>query len=434
MFRKSQSALFITCLLAAGMGYYYGGVFLPRAREVRVAHSADGGYSFGTDFYPIWLVSRECLRQRVDPYSPEITRRIQVGLFGRTFGRVNPGDPSSDYRAYSYPAFVAFFGVLLAWLPFVAARAVLAGLLLALVGVSVFLWAKAISWSTSPLALTIFMVLTFSSYAVLEGLYAEQAGLIVGFLLAGAMAALMQNHLRTAGCLLALAAMKPQVSLLLTVYLLLWSLSKWKERRRFGLALLSTLGLLFLGPLVVWPNWIAGWLQVLLHYHDYSRPPLLPDLFGSYLGGGLTVFAIMGALKLAWNNRRVSPASPQFGVTISVLLAVTTVTLLPEHAVYDHIILLPGIMMVIRFWRELWERNAVARWTLVVGAAAFLWPWIAALFLIVLHTLGSHLVDAMPFLPLRTAAAVPFIVLALLYVVSTQKERRAVVAPASVTT
>ncbi len=429
MFRKSQGALFVTCLLAAGMGYYYGGIFLPRARALLAAHSVGGGYAFGADFYPIWLTARECLRQRRDPYSPETTGEIQVGLFGHELNGSTPGNPAAEYRAFFYPASVALFGSLLAWLPFATARIVLAALLLPVLAISVLLWSKAVGWKGSPPALAIFIFLTFSSYPAMEGLYAEQAGLIVGFLLAATMVALMENHQRIAGCLLALAAMKPQASLLVIAYLLLWALSKWAERRKFALALLLTMALLLLGPMLVWPAWIAGWFHVLLQYHKYSRPPLLPDLFGSYFGAGLTVFVLAAALKLAWSRRRESPASLQFGFTISVLLAVTTITLLPEHAVYDHIILLPGIMLVIRYWRELWQRSAAARGTLALSAAAFFWPWLAALVLVVFRVFGSHLVDAAPFLPLRTAAALPFIVLALLYVISTQKEGRTVVVP-----
>jgi len=50
--------------------------------------------------------------------------------------------------------------------------------------------------------LTALILLTLSSYAVLEGLFAEQLGLLVGFLLAASLAALVRERLFLSGSLL----------------------------------------------------------------------------------------------------------------------------------------------------------------------------------------------------------------------------------------
>ncbi len=423
-----RGALLLTFLLAAGMGYYYSSVVLPYAASIRTAHQADAGYSFGTDFYPIWLTSRECLPQRRDPYTSEVTREIQTGLFGRAFGPLHSDDPSPDYRAFSYPAFVDFFGAWLAWLPFPVARIILAILLPVCVVASVRLWSRTMAWRASPIVLIIFTVFALSSYPGLEALYAQQFGLIVALLLSAGAAALVANRLGLAGCLLALATAKPQMSALLILYLLLWALANWKEHWRFAASFTATLTALIFSAWLVWPHWIAGWLQVLRNYRNYSRPPLLGYLFGHSTGVLLIGLALAGSVGLAWRTRRVLSASPQFALTVGLLLAVTTVTLLPEHAVYDHVVLLPGIMLILRFWDELWARGNVVRCMLALAAGALFWPWLAAILVIAARITSFSLGPALLFLPLRTAAAIPLVVLAVLFVAG-RIRRRAVDEP-----
>ena len=384
-------------------------------------HRAGSGYFFGNDFYPIWLTSRTCLPQRRDPYGAQVTREIQVGLFGRPLNTNTPGDPPSDYRTFSYPAFVDLFGLLLAWLPFPMARIALAVLLPILTGASVVLWSKALRWKTSRAVLVIFIALTLFSYPGLEALFAEQAGLIVGFLLAAALLALAGSKLWQAGCLLALTTVKPQMCVLLILYLLMWAMADWRQRWTFSASFIGTLAALTVAAMLVWPNWIAGWLRVLLAYRHYSRPPLLGALSGSYPGLILIAVVLAGSLAFAWRRRQLFPESAQFGMTIALLLAITTITLLPAHAVYDHIILLPGIIVVARSWSEVSRRSIAFRGMLALAAGVILWPGLAALIVVGMQTVAPGSVTAILFLPLRTAAAMPFVLLALLFLMARQK-------------
>jgi hypothetical protein len=104
--RWPRVAVVLALLVSAGMTYYHLGLFIPHAMEQRAAKGLGGGYSFGNDFYPIWLTSREAVLGRSNPYSPEITRAIQAGLFGHPLDGRNPADPPRDYRVFAYPAYV----------------------------------------------------------------------------------------------------------------------------------------------------------------------------------------------------------------------------------------------------------------------------------------------------------------------------------------
>ena len=99
--RLTALALGLALVGAASMVYYQFGLFMPRVEKVRAVKLLAGGYSFGDDFYPIWLTSREWLREHRDPYSPAVTRDIQIGLFGRSLIRPIP-DRSSKTTAHSH--------------------------------------------------------------------------------------------------------------------------------------------------------------------------------------------------------------------------------------------------------------------------------------------------------------------------------------------
>ena len=418
--RFTVLALIFALAGAGSMLYYHLGLFIPRVLEQRAARGLGNGYAFGDDFYPIWLIARQWQVEHRDPYSSEMTRQIQVGLFGRPLDARNPTDPSVDYRQFAYPAFVELLLWPAASLDFPQLRLVLAVLLPVLTVMSLWFWILALNWRIHPLWFAVLALLALCNYQVLEALFAEQPGLIVGFLLAGAALALRRDRLSLAGALLALTLIKPQMTLLAAAYLLLWSMSD-RRRARLWAGFLSTTLLLMAASMWIWPRWLGQWLSVLLGYHRYATPPLVALLPGPQLGayvGPAAILVLLGAsAALAWRKRQASPESLDFWLTLSLLLAITSVCLLPGQAIYDHVILLPGIFLLLRYRRELRCAGRIPRILLAVGAVILFWPWAAAFGLIaVRHWLAAGTFDSSTVfaLPIRTAASLPFAVLALL--------------------
>jgi hypothetical protein len=72
---------------------------------------------------------------------------------------------------------------------------------------------------------------------------------------------------------------------------------------------------------------------------------------------------------------------------------------------------MPGLVFLLGFWRRLVLANRAFRIVLALSIAAVVWPGIAAL-----AVLGMRLVHPLAgwaiLLPLRTAASVPFVILA----------------------
>lgn len=414
-------AVVLAFIAAAAMLYYHQGLFMPRVLEIRAAKGLGDGYAFGDDFYPIWLTAKLWPISRRDLYGVEMTRSIQTGLFGRSLDARNRSDPPADYRTFAYPAFTELLFWPTAILPFPALRIVLIILLPLITVCSIWLWLLALEWNIHWLWFLTIALLTLSNYPVLEALFALQPGLIVGFLLAASLFALRKDRPLLAGILIALTTIKPHMTLLPIVYLLLWVSPDRRRRAHFMAGFFATLLALVAASLLIWPSWIRAWTNVILGYHRYATPPLVSELLGLTLGalvGPLLIAAaLVASAALAWRKRHASLTSPDFWLTLSLLLAVTSVAILPGQAIYDQVILLPGILALLRYWPELRQSGRVPRALQKLGVVVFLWPWAAALGLILVRPLlpperfASTAVFA---LPIRTAGSFPFAVLALL--------------------
>jgi hypothetical protein len=235
---------------------------------------------------------------------------------------------------------------------------------------------------------------------------------------------LQRRKLLLSGVLLALTTIKPQVTILAILYLTIWCFHEWPKRRPFLAGAVATGTLLVGGALVVWPRWIQTWMQVVVQYHGYTPPPLIGEVVRNLVGSRLaapvslvlTVAMIVSAAIWAWLNRAAECSSVQFWFTLSLLLAITTIGILPGQAIYDQGILLPGVLLLLARWREL-AINWVLRAMLVIGVAILVWPWIAAAgVLLVRPLLSDQQFYSKPvfLLPLRTAVVFPFVLLGLL--------------------
>ena len=372
--RKFVAVLAIAC--AASMWFYVDHILVPYQQADAVLHERPRGNL--SDLYPRWLGTRELLLHHRNPYSPEITREIQEGYYGRPLDPNRPGDPK-DQQGFAYPLYVAFLLAPTISFPFAKVAMVFKWMLIALAMLSVILWVRALGWRLDVSGWITAIALTLGSFPVLQALHLQQLTLVVGSLLAGASALLSGGQLFWAGAVLAIATIKPQLVLPLAAYLVLWAVSDLRRRRGFLLGFFGVLTLLLAGSELLLPGWFGDFLVAAENYRHYTgRLSLLDVLLSSRFGGFASTVVLVSMLRAYWHFRNERPGTSGFSVIMALALA-NTVIVIPMFALYNTFLLLPAVLVILQNWRLLWNAGGPSRVSLILSATAVGWPWVAAL-------------------------------------------------------
>ncbi len=222
--------MLLALLFTGSMWFYVQKVLVPHQRLEAAAHAWPRGNL--SDLYPRWLGARELLLRHRDPYSPEVTREIQIGYYGRPLDPARSEDPK-DQQRFAYPVYVVFLMAPTIGLSFPQAQSCFRWLFVFLTLVSVPLWLRTARWKPTLAVTFILIILTFGSFAVVQGIKLQQLSLVVNGVLAASAAALVSGYFTLAGLLLALATFKPQLALPMAAWLGLWAVSDWRRRQGF---------------------------------------------------------------------------------------------------------------------------------------------------------------------------------------------------------
>jgi hypothetical protein len=330
-----------------------------------------------SDLYPRWLGARELLLHHRDPYSPEVTREIQTGYYGRPLDPESSGD-TKDQAAFAYPVFVMFFLAPTVKLPFQVVRSAFNGILIGLTILSVPLWLSAAKLRVripDAVAITIHVLGIFQFP---QGLKIKQLTLLVAPLLAIALTLLIRGQLLTAGGFLAMALIKPQLSLPLAAWLLVWTTGDFKRRWQFAAGFLGVMVLLLAGSQVILPGWIAKFYRAVLEYRQYTGGESLAATFlGKTMGTLVDISLVAVCTAIGWRLRRADAGSQELATMMALVLAVTVV-IVPMVALYNQVLLMLPLFVVWRSREKLWKGTSASRVLLLLTIAWGAWPWLAA--------------------------------------------------------
>jgi hypothetical protein len=352
-----------------------------------------------SDLYPRWLGTRELLLHHRDPYGAEVTREIQNGFYGRPMDPLDPHDlPFRE--SFVYPLYVVFLMAPVATLPFGMAVGVFRWLLLFALAFSVPLWMYAVSFRARWALIIAGMVLMVSSFpAVLEFHMQNLAGLVI-FFLAAAAAAAVHNWLALSGFLLALATTKPDSSGIMVLWLLLWAIGSWTERKRLVWSFVATMAALFIAAEIASPHWVGRFLMAVRDYPARGGDPSILQLFLPSWLATLTAVALACTLfARCWTWRKAPAGSEKFGWALASAASVTLVVI-PKLAAYNQPLLVPALLVLLAHPERVWDGSLFAR-ALAKGALlCLMWQWVIALMV----ALASFLLPASR---IRVAAGVP---------------------------
>lgn len=359
------------------------------------------------DLYPRWVGTRELLLHGLNPYGAEVSHEIQMEFYGHAIEQSYDKAPSEiiDEQRFAYPVYVVFllapsiqadFAKLQFWTPVVLG---------ALIAISVWLWLAVLRWRPPPWVIVTLVLFVLSSPQIAQGLRLRQLGLFAAFLLALAAWCVIRNRLFAAGVFLAVATIKPQFVALSLVWFFVWSLGDWKKRWPLAGGFALTFGLLAGAGATLVPHWVRYFLegaQAYRHYFPLGSKSVVRVILGDWIGGILSVVAVIGLLLYAWSRRRAPVESVEFTQVLS-LFFVTATLIFPLLTPYNQVLLLLPLLMLIRDWRLLprWDR---------IGFALFLsWPFVAWVALLA-HPPQLDSMRRIPLVPSAMLPLTPFLV------------------------
>jgi hypothetical protein len=384
-------------LVSFGIWHWAENILVPADTAQALAKGVPIGNN--SDLYPRWWGAREVLLHRRDPYGADVTREIQTGFYGRPLDSSKPSDPPFE-ESFVYPLYVVFLLTPTLTMPFRTAQAIFQWLLLLLTGCSVPIWMYAIEFRPRPLPAVTGMVLVLSSYPAVLEFHMQNLAALTLFFLAAAAAAAVRNWLLLSGFLLALATIRPDVSGLLVLWFLLWSIARWRERKRLLYSFAGTMTALVVAAEAVSPHWIMRFLAAVREYPAYGADPSVLQLYLPSFVAKLATGALVGVLlAVCWHWRKASPGSGDFAWALAWVSAVT-IAILPKLAGYNQPLLIPALLVLLAHREAIWKAGFVPRSLVKVAFGCQLWQWITALIL----SLCSLLVPAARLSP---AALVP---------------------------
>jgi hypothetical protein len=383
-------------LVALGVWHWAETILVPADTALALAKGIPIGNN--SDLYPRWLGAREVLLHHRDPYGADVTREIQTGFYGRPLDSLKPSDPPLQ-ESFVYPVYVVFLLTPTLTIPFRTAQEIFGWLLLFLTGCTVPLWMYALGFRARPVLVIAGIVLVLSSYSAVLEFHMQNLAALALFFLAAAAAAAVLNWLVLSGFLLALATIRPDISGLVILWLLLWSLAR-RERNPLIYSFVGILAVLVVAAEAVSPHWISRFLSAVRKYPTYGADQSVIQLFlPSFLARLVTAALVCVLFAVCWHWRKAAPGSQDFAWALAWVSAVT-IAILPKLAGYNQPLLMPALLVLLAHRDTIRNAGFVPHALTQAAFGCQLWQWITALIL----SLCSLLVPAVR---LHPAALVP---------------------------
>jgi len=396
---KRRSWLLLSLFAAATSWLYVHRLLQPWSETVRLKKGlviAQMG-----DLYAPWVGTRELLLHRRNPYSPEVSHEIQLAFYGHAINqKLEPGVEPVNEQRFVYPVYTAFLMAPFARADFTSVHRWAPFILAAFSALTVLFYLEVSHWRPRWETVTAAVLLTLSTPQIVQGMRLQQFALVVGCLLAAGAWCVARNHLASAGVVLALATVKPQMALLPLCWFGIWAAGNWSRRWRLPVVFFISLAALIGAGELILPGWIGYFLAGLNAYRRYfPTSSLLRLALGDSLGEVLGGVIVLALFALAWRDRKELAGSYKFASLLAAFL-MGAILALPLFTPFNQVLLILPALLLIRDWQTL------PRISGFIFAGVIGWPWIVSAILLLLPTkIASS--GQIPLLPAFLVSFVP---------------------------
>ncbi|HEX7975435.1 MAG TPA: glycosyltransferase family 87 protein [Anaerolineales bacterium] len=306
----------------------------------------------GNDFLVHWVGTRAFLLEGLSPYSDQVATRIQTLAYGR------PAQAGEHELRVAYPLYSTLLFAPFALISdFNLARAFwMTAMEVGLVLLAVTSL-RLTGWQPKTWMLVFYLLFALLWYHSIRPLVNGNAVIVVALFFSAAFLSIRSGRDELAGILLALSTIKPQLALLLVLFVLLWAISA--GRWRLVVALVGTSLFLVFGAMLFLPDWPLQNLREVLRYPAYNPPGSPQAAFlawwpgvGKQLGWILTAL-LSGILIAEWVAARGKDY--RWFVWTACLTLVISQWIGIQTDPGNFIILFPALALVFGMLEERWS-------------------------------------------------------------------------------
>ena len=222
------------------------------------------------------------------------------------------------------------------------------------------------------------------SLAVMPGLKLEQMSLLVAGFIAIAILLLIRDYQVGAGIMLALASMKPQLVVLLLVWVGIWALGDPRRRYRWAVSFLVAMAIQIAAGEWYLPHWIPRFWQAAREYRTYTaaisacwaawfRTVAGQDPGSSGLRS-LDETLLERTLPGSQHERFLREPPAWFWRSRFYSCPLTRFTI-------RYFLIQPALLVLFEGRHALWRKSAASRLLLLTVAVLVAWPWITSVVL-----------------------------------------------------
>lgn len=226
----------------------------------------------GSDFLFGYVATRLFLKEGLNPYSEDVQIAIQEGFYGR-----QPVD-GEDELIFVYPFYsVYMFSPFSLFSDYNLSRALWMTTLEISIILTVIFSIRLVDWRPSSLLLALLLIFSILWYHGLRSIINGNIVVVTTLFVVISLLLMKSEHDFASGIMLALATIKPNVIILLLLFIIIWSL--YSRRWLIIMGIVSGILILIFTSMLFIPDWI---IQNVTHVIAYSKYPTIASP-GEYL-------------------------------------------------------------------------------------------------------------------------------------------------------